>query len=203
MLEKPFSAEGLRLRLEKLDHIKQMAFGASCCERLLPNYYVFQKQVRWGDTSQLRSALDFIWHSLLSEKVDLKEKIATLIASCEKVTPDSDDFDSLYLPLAQDGCLATINLLEHFLKPDAKKVVWAASYAIDSVDLYVQEIHSMNANAPDLEDKILRHKFMQRELLVQKEHLKMLEQITVLDATFLRNYQNSWSNGGKSNLDLF
>lgn len=46
-----FNGEALMERLIRLDNKRQLAFGAVCCERLLPNYLAFQKNAGWGGVS--------------------------------------------------------------------------------------------------------------------------------------------------------
>ena len=196
-----FSANSLREKLIKLDANQQLAFGAICCERLLPNYKAFQQDVGWGDFLPVRKALDFLW-TVLKGGSTTPEEIKSITAYCEAVVPDSEDFESPYVSLAQDGCFAVCSLLDYLLENDVDRVVQAATYATDSVDFYVQEIESMAPNDPELEQKILSHNLMQRELAQQEENLKAVEQVDVDSVEFLDGLKNSWNNEGKSNLDL-
>ena len=93
-------------------------------------------------------------------------------------------------------------LLDYLIENDVDKVVQVAAYATDSVDLYVQEIEDMAPNDPLLEQKILKHHLMQRELKQQEKDLKAIEMASVLDQEFLGKLKISWNNDGKSNLDL-
>jgi hypothetical protein len=145
-----------------LDHKQQLAFGASCRERLLPNSSAFQRDTGWGDISPVRRALDFVWSFLYGESIDLDEAEG-ITAACEAVTPSSDDFESLYVTAAQDACFAVCSLLDCLRQDDVERIVQVATYATDSVDLYVQEVENMAANDPQLERKILAHRLMQRE----------------------------------------
>lgn len=103
---------------------------------------------------------------------------------------------------AQDACFAVCGLLDYLLESDVDKIVQAATYATDSVDLYAQEIESMAPNDPQLEQKILTHRLMQRELAKQEEDLKAIELASSLNQEFLAQRKASWNNNGKSNLDL-
>jgi hypothetical protein len=60
----------------------------------------------------------------------------------------------------------------------------------------------MDSADPELEDKILRHHLMQRELTQQENDLKFLEQASFIDEAILSKLKSSWNNNGKSNLDL-
>ncbi len=201
MTMQAFNSESLKASLSRLNQKQQLIFGAMCCERLLPNYLMFQKDVEWGDINSIHRALDCIWKSLKGNKVT-KKNIDLLIESCEKVIPDSDDFESLYVSLAQDCAFSVCCLLYYLLKSDVNKIVEVAIYATDSVDLYVQETERMDPSSPDLEKRILTHSFMQRELLTQEKNFTAIEQAPSLSTNFVNNPRNSWDNNGKSNLDL-
>ena len=201
MLLPAFNADSLRARLVKLDSNQQLLFGALCCERLLPNYMAFQQDTVEGDIMPIREALDFVWASLENESVDT-QAVKSITTSCESVAPDSEDFESLYVSSAQDACFAVCGLLDYLIKSDVDKIVQAVTYATDSVDLYVQEIEHMVPGDPELEQKILDHHLMQRELAQQEKNLVDIEQATALGSDFLSYLKQSWNNEGKSNLDL-
>jgi uncharacterized protein len=196
-----FNSFTLKERLKKLDSKQQLAFAALCCERLLPNYLAFQQDAGWGDVGSVRQALDCVW-AFLHDQSPSTQEIKNATVSCESVAPNSDDFVSLYVTSAQDACFAVCGLLDYLLENDVDKVVQAATYAIDSVDLYVQEIESMAPNDPQLEQKILTHRLMQRELGQQEQDLKAIEQASSLNQEFLAQRKSAWNNNGKSNLDL-
>ena len=125
----------------------------------------------------------------------------SVTAACESVAPDSEDCDSLYVSFAQDACFAVCGLLDFLLENKIDKVVQAAAYAIDSVDLFVQEIEGMAPDDPELEQKILTHRLMLRELSQQEKDLAEIEQATVaLTSHFLASLRQSWDNEGRSNL---
>jgi uncharacterized protein YjaG (DUF416 family) len=201
MILTAFNSEALKERLSRLDSGRQLAFGAACCERLLPNYLAFQQDTGWGDVHPVRDALESVWASIRDEVLSHQE-IKNITAFCESAVPDSEAFKSLYVTSAQDACFAVCCLLDFLLESDVNKIVQAATYAIDSVDLYVQEIENMPPNDPKLEPKILAHHLMQRELAQQEENLKMIEQTPFLSHEFLARLKKSWDNNGKSNLDI-
>lgn len=201
MIFPAFNCNTLKKRLQKLNIKSQLAFGAACCERLLPNYLAFVKDTGWGDITPIRNALDLIWLHLegkLTESIEIKK----ILYSCELVAPDSEDFQSLYVTSAQDACFAVCGLLDYWIEHDVNKIVQAATYATDSVDLYIQVVENLNPNTPDLEKKILTHKLMQRELSQQEKDLESIEKTKDINSKFLNKLKNSWGNNGKSNLDL-
>lgn len=149
---------------------QQLAFGAACCERILPNYRVFSEEVKWGDSEPLRKALDFAWLACQDLAPEPKT-VQALLAACENNAPDSEDFDSLYTSSAQDAVFAICSLLDFLLTGNSSHVVNAARYATDSIDLIVQERDDLSPQDPGLEQKILQHPLMQQELRRQSRDL--------------------------------
>ena len=188
-MELAFNADDLRTRLGQMRDQQQLAFGAACSERLLPSYLAFVSDTGWGDSAPLREALDMVW-TFLDGQSSSKESVRQLTTLCEASIPDSDSFSSLYTSLAQDACFSICALLDFLLDSDVGKIVEAATFATDSVDLYVQEIDNMDANGPDLEQQILAHPIMQRELKTQREHIDSIDRATTLAANFLIQLKN-------------
>jgi uncharacterized protein YjaG (DUF416 family) len=201
MMMPAYKSEVLKERLNQLDEKKQLVFGALCCERLLPNYVAFQQDTNSGNIMVVRQSLDIIWKFISNENISKKD-LETQIASCEAAAPNSSEFDSLYVTVAQDACFAVCCLLDCLMNMEVDKIAQTATYATDSVDLYVQEIENMKPDDPYLENKILSHPLMQRELLQQEEDLKSIESIESLTEQFLDLRRNSWKNNRKSNLNL-
>ncbi|WP_423682130.1 DUF416 family protein [Undibacterium sp. WLHG33] len=200
-METAFNSDVLREQLNELAAQWQLAFGASCCERLLPNYLAFNIDAKWGNFAPIREALDLVWSSLEGHAYD-RDTVQKLITICENVAPDSEDFTSLYVSFAQDACFSVCGLLDFLLKNDVKEIVQAATYAMSSVDLFVQELENMRPNDPDLELKILSHPLMQRELEKQRVDLERITNTSVLDTVFLSQLRSESGNNGKSNLNL-
>ncbi len=201
MMLPSFNKKKLLGKLIKLDNKRQLAFGVSCCERILPNYLAFQKNTGWGNIKPIRKAINLAWSSLSGNPHNPKD-LKQAIIDCENVTPKSEDFVSFYADLAQDVCFAVYYLLDYLLENDINKIIYVATYATDSVDLYVQEIENMAPNDPELEQKILNHKLMQRELAQQEKELNFIEGASTFDHNSLSQIKELWDNNGKSNLDL-
>ncbi|MBX3712653.1 MAG: DUF416 family protein [Lysobacter sp.] len=187
-------------RLGTFDFSQRLAFGVLLCERLLPNYLVFQQESGWGSFMHVRTALDCAIAFLCGQKPSAQD-IKEASAECESWSPSSDDFSSVRVTSAQDACFAVCSLLDFLLEDDASKVVQVATYATDSVDLYVQEIEEMNPADPLLEQKILMHPLMQRELRQQEDDLTAIESASELNQSFLEERMLSWRSDGKGNLE--
>jgi uncharacterized protein YjaG (DUF416 family) len=81
----PFNEAQLRQALSQLPPRNKVAFAASCCERLLPNYYAFTLAEKWGDFELLRHALDQVWLFLEEDALTSPLEIEKLIEACDPV----------------------------------------------------------------------------------------------------------------------
>lgn len=180
MLMQKFNVAELKLTLMRMDSRRMLAFGLLCVERMLPNYTAFHRESGWGDVLKLQDALAMVSRVVNGQAPDSKE-LDDLIDSCESQAPSSDDFDSLLVTAAQDFCFSVCCLLDFLNKADVDKIVQVASYSIDSVDLYVQEIEGMSSDDPSLESKILAHPLMQKELEYQNGDLDALSNTSELN----------------------
>ncbi|MGZ5198336.1 MAG: DUF416 family protein [Telluria sp.] len=185
-MQPAFDENALLHKLRTLSIKGQRAFGALCCERLVPNYEAFCEEVHWGRPAVLRQALDLVWHDLNNESTS-PDEVRGLISECEFVAPTSEQFTSLRVTSAQDACFAICSLLDHVLSPEAEKIAVVARYATDSVDLFVQESENMRPDAPDLERMILTHPLMQRELTEQTDDIDTIREAVALASSSVGN----------------
>ncbi|WP_437734435.1 DUF416 family protein [Sorangium sp. So ce1335] len=183
-MEATFSDERLLEMLSKMAPHQQLAFGAVRCERMLPSYQTFMREVGWRDVAPLREALDAVWVACESERIT-DAQLGELLSKCEECAPSSENFTSLYTSSAQDAVFAICSLLDFLLDGDVARVVSAARFSIDSVDLIVQEREAMDPRDPLREHKILAHPLMQQELLRQQRDLEEASQIAPGDRTAL------------------
>jgi len=196
MTHSAFDSDQLKQKLSDLPSSKQGAFGASCCLRLVPNYVFFRQQTGWRDEKELVDALSLIWDWVEGGEVgDLHEAAER----CEALAPRSEDFETHLSTAAQDACFAVCAVLDFISGGgrDTERIVQAASYARDSVDLFVQEEEDMGSTDPELEQKILHHPLMQAELAAQEFDLAELGRTDDL-SSFRRRCQST----AKSNLRL-
>lgn len=195
-----FNSASLRSRLGCLSCEQQLTFGALCCERLIPNYLAFQNDTNWGDVTALRNSLDLVWKAL-GDHVIADGELSKAISSCEAVVPYSENFSSPFVTAAQDACFSICSLLDYLLKPDVDKIVQVATYSTDSVDLYIQELVHLSPTDPFLEERILSHQLMQRELARQDTDLHTIESSPSLPHMLLK-MRRGLSTTEKGNLDF-
>ncbi|WP_437727729.1 DUF416 family protein [Sorangium sp. So ce861] len=183
-MEATFSDDRILQMMSRMATHQQLAFGAACCERMLPNYQTFMREVGWGDVAPLREALDTVWVACESGCV-AHAQLRKMLSICEECAPNSEDFTSIYTSSAQDAVFAICSLLDFVLDGDVARVVSAARFSIDSVDLIVQEREAMDPRDPLRERKILEHPLMQQELLRQRRDLEGASHIAPGDRTAL------------------
>lgn len=184
--ETAFSETDLEGHLVTLSASRALAFGAACGERLLHCYRKFNAETGWGSGALLRDTLDLIWRRAYGTGESSDEDVLRALAACEAVAPDSEDFTSLHTSSAQDAVFTICALLDSLLKGELGKVVLAARYPTDSIDLLVQEREGMAPGASDLEASILGSPMMQQELRRQRRDFEALASSQEEAVAFLR-----------------
>lgn len=183
--------------LKKLSKAHKIAFGASCCERMLPNYDAFYAQEKWGDPNVLREILDEIWLSLPDNSIS-RERIKQMRKVLVKTAPDTLDLHySDYAGLAQYASEGLYSTLECCRDGNVRSIQWVANFCLDTVfellDLYKIK-DSLNFKAPDFWES-LDYPPMQREIKKQKQDLELLKVIAELTPEFLQQLrESSYSN---------
>lgn len=190
-----FDIDVLKQRLETLSAKQRIAFAASCCERLLPNYYAFAAMEKWGNAALLRKALDEVW-GLLKGRIPSRDRVEQLIAECERVIPDTEDFCSASVSAALDAGVCIIETLHCCLDGDAEHAVTVASQARDTVHMYVQARDDVSYSDPEWEQRIFNDPLMIEELEKQEQDLKDIESTCELTAEFLDRLRESSSASG-------
>lgn len=198
-MESRFNEKRLLRELSNMERHQQLAFGAGCCERMLPNYESFVEDANWGDVAVLRRALDLVWQACEGTELG-KVELRQTLAQCERYAPDSEDFTSVYTSLAQDAVFSICALIDFLLDGDLSSVVSVPRFSTDSVDLFVQEQERMDPTDPSREQKILEHPLMQQELLREQRDLAEARSISVADGAALLAFRSRA--GGESNLAL-
>lgn len=195
-----FDEETLAAVLGELSPRHRAAFAAAVCERLLPNYVAFSRETGWGEPEVLRTVLDEVWAfvrgaTLASRALRERE------AQVERATPDTEDFDTYLVSPALDAGAALLAALECVRTTDASKAAEAAGMARDTVDMYVQELEDMSPGDRELEEKILNHPLMVRELERQEADLLALRQAEVIDDALVARLR-ALGQDGPSNIGL-
>ena len=190
-----FKKNKLVSKINLLSEEKQIGFGAACCERLIPNYLNFQNEENWGDVGVLRIALDLVW-SKIEGRVIVPSEIKLCIENIDLLTPQSENYETIFADPAQDACFAVCSLLDALIQHSSEEIAQTAAYATDSVDLFVQVSFDLDPNHPHLEETILSNPLMQQELAAQYDDLELLSS----SKNWMIELSNRWRDKGKGNL---
>ncbi len=187
---KTFAAflDELQGRLEKLPPRHPLAFSASCCERVFPNYEVFSEQEEWGDPICLRRALDYVWECAAGK--DDAATARSLINDCRAATPDLDDFSAIETSAAQEAAFSILIALEQCLDLHPRHSVRIARFSRDTLDMLAQIQLEIDPQEPELEEKIETFGPFREELRKQEEDLRKLESQPRLEGTFLAEFRD-------------
>jgi uncharacterized protein YjaG (DUF416 family) len=196
----------LEKELEDCSPYQRLAFGASMCERLLPNYSAFVRN-RKGDTSRVRSALDEVWKILLNQQVDAI-KVEQLIEICEALQPEEDD-EGLYIYEASMTLKGIHYLLQACLDLSSQNITKIAEVIGDILFEFIfiekdkahQGWHEEISFDQQLKE-ISKHPLVVREIAKQNQDIQRLKEVETLDREFLEWLRTSSYNNGKSLIDL-
>ena len=164
-------------KLGRLDSKGQIAFAASCCERLLPNYRAFSIVEQWGNPAALRKALDAIWSFL--DGVGLStDEIKSLSTACMDAVPDSEEFQTIFTGLAQDASASILHVLGYMLELKLDELVQVARLPLDSIDYYLNMtcnpyVESQESNL-EFDGWIEKAPMMRAEVRKQTEDLDLI-----------------------------
>ncbi len=181
-----YDFESLEEELEKLPPLHRIAFAASGCEGLLPNYNAFSREENWGDPSILRKALDEVWQILRGKPIDVNA-IEKLKVDCDSddLVPHSEDFAG-YVIEARGACIAVYHTLSACINFDTATIVEAIKRLAYAIELSEDLIEELNVDLNKLEyseyiQTIARHPFAVREMAKQNEDLQRLKEAKTLE----------------------
>jgi|SRR5580704_8474189 uncharacterized protein YjaG (DUF416 family) len=196
MADLAFDLAGLERELSAVRPRRRVAFAASCCERLLPNYVAFWKEGKRGSPAVLREALDAVWTAAMGQEVS-SARIDHLYAQVDRVIPDTEVFSSDYTSPALDAGAALEEALRCCVDYAPARAARAASLARDTVDMFIQVRDSLQYGESDFEERISRDALMVSELQRQRNDLFVASDSTLSDsdvASVLRRSSENQSN---------
>jgi len=189
--------------LEKLYYNKQLTFAYLTCERLYPNYVHFSRKFEFGDEVILRSAIDFIYNSLLIPISPNQKDVEWHLNQVELNTPNTEDFSTILVSSALDSCTAILEALDFILDKETSRLRSISSFATDTVDMFIQYRDDLDFNSdPQFDQKIFNDPLMQREINAQEGIISYLREIDILEPMDITNLLSFQNNDDKSNIDL-
>lgn len=172
---KKFDINSLNKTLRKIPYWKQLAFLLSVCERMLYSFEYFSKKFNYNHNNELNTALEKAWFHLLKGEVNVDLFVHQ--KACENIAPDTEEYDTVWVSSALDVAVAISLLMKAFSVHETNIICEATSLVIDTIDMQVQEIDKINPLDTQIEEKILSHFLMQRELMKQDEDINFLQRI--------------------------
>jgi len=154
-----------------LSRKKQLAFGLLIFERMLPSLIAFSRDTGFDATCYVR-ARDVAWVALQNGKDG--GACQSLSEACLKNAPDTEEFSHQLTSYALNAALAINDIVEFTRDGNPDHIANASTLATDSVDLYVNSLHSSIVSPHELDSKIASHPLMQQELCRQEEDIKFL-----------------------------
>ncbi|UYF99378.1 YjaG family protein [Halomonas sp. GD1P12] len=193
MVAKP---SGFYQLLQTLPLNAQQAFMAALCERLIPNYALYEQTTGQGDSHTLKTVLSLVWERLQvpGASIDFARQ-AEKLAECE---PPEDD-DSFGARRALDAVVA-VNALLDTLQGDAGEAVLDVSRTSRAGVRAFIELTEGEVDARKLALIIRDHPLMEDENDFQDAVLEAVS--APLDKAALKELRVLGRNGGVSNLGL-
>ncbi|WP_254562853.1 DUF416 family protein [Dyadobacter diqingensis] len=164
--------------LGRLSDKAKLFFAALTCDHLYPNYVHFQETTGWGDPETLREAIDTIYQYLINGDLYTSNDIQVWIDSVDLITPDTEDFPEITSSYALDACTAVLSTLRFITESNLDCIVEVATYARDTVDMYVQIRDDFNSSDPNIEARIAADPLMIRE---KRRQCQLIERLLVID----------------------
>jgi len=197
------NSRNLEHRLQALPHSHRLAFAASCCERAYPNYVIFFQCAHWGGPAALRTSLNRVW-DFIEGSAQALDDIGELAKRCESVTPDLDNFSTSDIDVqagaAQEAAFMVRLLLQFCRDDQLSYAVRIATFAEDTIDMYVQVLEKLDPADPQLNKKIAQHPFMVQEM--QNQERDLLKLAGIKTPAELQAFRRCSTNLERSNIGL-
>lgn len=184
----------LALALLSLPLHHRIAFAASCCERMLPNYHAFAVMEDCGDVAKVNEALEMLWQFASTGKLNVEETLQT-ISACEGFLPDSEEYLSLFTGSAINAIAALIHSLRSSMDGDCERVAQVAQLVVDTNDEYLYIVNTPGINVyqatPEFDTWIKNSPLMVAELEKQQQDIQVLQRSSTLTEKILDDLRTS------------
>lgn len=155
--------ENIKGKLKSLSMEQQLLFAALTCERLYPNYLYFHERFGWGNPTVLLDSIDMIYQSVFIKNLYGSSEIQQYIEAVDMVTPNTEDYSTVFASFALDACTSVYSTLNFMLDKSLDHIADVASYARDTIDMFIQVRDDIDTQFKDLETKIANDSLMIQE----------------------------------------
>jgi uncharacterized protein YjaG (DUF416 family) len=184
--------------LSTMDRRKCSAFMLSICERMYPNFNAFSNEVGFNGRHELRDSLDKLWFVFTDGANDIEHEAALNLVG--NYMPDTENYDTILVSSALDFGTCLTELIMYLEDEVLARPADVAGIALESVDMYVQEMENISPRDPDRETKIENHPLMKREILNQLSSISELDGLLLSDKAAVMFFKNKWSNVSNGSL---
>lgn len=193
--------ELLQTKLQSLDFGASTVFCTLMCYRLLPNYDFFCRECGFGKPETLSSAIDFAFQCIGPGNDIDGAMVSAIIEEVNHQTPDTEDFDSIFVSFALDACVAVLETLAFLKDKDFQHVAAVSTASTDTVHAFVQEKFGIEYEEADYDSTILSNQLVREEISFQETLIESLKQTDTETHDFLIKMR-SGIRAGKSNIGL-
>ena len=145
-------------------------------ERLIENYDFFSKRYNYGNVGILKKTIDDLFRELDGNIYSkTTSDVEDLISKIEEVTPDTEDYETIYVSFALDACTSIISTLQYINDKNDDNVIDVVLYSRDTVDMFIQEKDDLNISAIEVDEYIEKDIFMKNEKKYQAELIEYLQ----------------------------
>ena len=198
----------LKKELATITPLHRLAFAASICERLLPNYNAFVRGFK-GNPEVLRNALDKVWEIAGGSPADENE-IHQLIKNCRDIPPQEDDDCEIYAYEASMTVSVICYALKACLDPTPKLIFQVAEISGDIISetVFIEkedadpDWYKKNSFTEQYRQAAI-HPFSVRERTKQNETFQQLKDTATLDDSFLKYLKETSNPNKKSSTGLY
>eukprot|EP00388_Colpodella_angusta_P001559 GDKJ01004903.1.p2 GENE.GDKJ01004903.1~~GDKJ01004903.1.p2 ORF type:complete len:200 (-),score=6.39 GDKJ01004903.1:143-742(-) len=176
--------------LNPLHFEKQLLFGALICEKLYPNYSKFCQYEPYDNSQILQEAISVIFQCVFNRELYSSSEIQDIINQVEIVTPDTENYETILVSFALDSCTSILSCLYFIQDNDVENIADVATYARDTIDMFIQERDNLSLNDSFLEQKIENDNLMQQEKRRQKIVLELLKSNKNINESLIQNLRN-------------
>ena len=169
-----FNESHICQKLASLPRWARVVFASTVATRLFRAYQAYCADTSSGDSPQLSSILEFIWHNISRIDLDIP-RINQSIEVATKLLPSEDDAWSEFFSPAEDAVASVLYALRTMVTGECQEAAWAARRSYEAVDDYVVSSMKIDLQKKDSEVEVLGHPLVQLELSRQLRDLDKLQ----------------------------
>lgn len=180
--------------LTRLGRRERVLFLAACAGRQFGNYAQFHLETGWGIPQALCDGLQALWK--YSDSVDIAN-LGGIRRAIEIVTPDTEDFESVYASAALNAAVSLLESLDYCVDSDVFHCLQVACLCRDSIYMFVQHREKYDYSDAD-ETKIYADPLMMRELQAQRSDIDLIRSLSNSSSSIVALQKHSCDPDGGS-----